>query len=151
MSNQKLKDNIIPILQNLIFNKTENVNISILTKDLNPISSKAEHLKEKAKKRHLKLNSIFANYKTKFSIFFSDFPFDFDLHDRSIATNFSFLECGKGFNLIPYKASNSQIISETIFDKYTYNRLKNINKNQLEYIDKLKKLETSKFKMFPDK
>ena len=60
------------------------------------------------------------------------------------------IDCGEGFNLIPYTASNSQIISETIFDKYTYNRLKNIRKNQLEYIKKLNKLETSKFKMYPE-
>jgi len=149
-SNQKIVDNIIPILKNMVSVEKENINISILTKDLNTIQSGENYKKENAKKRHSNLNSIFANYKTKFSIILSDFPFNFVLHDRNIATNFSLIDCGEGFNLVPHKASNSQIISETIFDKYTYNRLKNIRKNQFEYIEKLKRLETLKFKMYPE-
>ena len=68
----------------MVSNNIENINISILTKDLNPIKQEEKYKKEKAKKRHLKLNSVFANYKTKFSIFISDFPFDFVLHDRNV-------------------------------------------------------------------
>ena len=41
-------------------------------------------------------------------------------------------------------------ISETIFDKYTYKRLGTIQKAQKEYFYKLKKLETDKFKMYPE-
>lgn len=148
-TNQKMTDNIIPILRNLVSNK--NINISILTKDLNPIKPEEKYKKEKAKKRHGKLKTAFADYKANFSIYISDFPFDFVVHDRNIATNFSLMDCGEGFNLIPYKASNSQIISETIFDKYTYKRLKNIKKQQTEYIEKLRRLETLKFKMYPEK
>ena len=149
-SNQKMEDNIIPILRNLVSGKKENINISILTKVFYPINSEAKYIKEKAKKRHSKLNSVFANYRIKFLIILSNFPFPFVLHDRNISTNFSLIDCGEGFNLIPYKASNSQIISETIFDKYTYDRLKNIRKKQTEYINKLKNLETSKFTMYPE-
>ncbi len=146
---QKIEENIIPILKNLISDKKENINISILTKELNPIKPEDKYKREKAKKRYGKLNSIFSNYKAKFFIILSDFPSDFVLHDRNISTNFSLIDCGEGFNLMPYKASNSQIISETIFDKYTYNRLKNIKKKQFDYIEKLKKLDTVKFKMYP--
>ena len=110
-SNQKIEDNIIPILKNLIHSKNEKIDISILTKELNPIKPEDKYKKEKAKKRYGKLNSSFANYKTKFSIILNDFPYNFVLHDRNIATNFSLLDCGEGFNLVPYKASNSQIIS----------------------------------------
>ena len=148
-TNQKMTDNIIPILKNLVSDK--NKNISIFTKDLNPIKPEEKYKKEKAKKRHAKLMTAFATYEAKFSIYISDFPFDFVIHDRNIATNFSLMDCGEGFNLIPYKASNSQIISETIFNKYTYKRLKNIQKQQTKYIQKLNRLETLKFKMYPEK
>ena len=74
-------------------------------------------------------------------------PFDF--HDRIIQTNYSLTECGKGFNLSHSKKSNSQIISESIFDKYTYNRLKNHRKMQADYFKKLDSTETLKFKMYP--
>ena len=60
------------------------------------------------------------------------------------------MECGKGFNIIPAKPSNSQIISRTIFEKYTYNRLNRIQKNQKKYIDKLVQLDTLKFKLYPE-
>ena len=150
-TNQKIDDNIIPILKNLIFDEQRNIQISILTKKLVPINQEDKYKKEKAKKLHGKLNRIFANFKTKFSIILSDFSSDFKLHDRNIATNFSLIDCGEGFNLMPYKASNSQIVSESIFEKYTYNRLKNIRKNQKEYIEKLIKSETIQFKMFPEK
>lgn len=148
-TNQKMTDNIIPILKNLVSDK--NKNISIFTKDLNPIKPEEKYKKEKAKKRHVKLMTAFDTYEANFSIYISDFPFDFVIHDRNIATNFSLMDCGEGFNLIPYKASNSQIISETIFNKYTYKRLKNIQKQQTKYIQKLNRLETLKFKMYPEK
>ena len=148
-SNQKMEKNIIPILCYLINKKKEKISISIFTKEVNPIKPDDEHKKEKANKRLTKLNSVFAQYRTKFSIIFTDYPFDFDFHDRHITTNFSLLECGKGFNLIPYKASNSRITSETIFDKDTYKRLGNITKYQNKYIRKIKKLDV-KYKMYPE-
>ena len=45
--------------------------------------------------------------------------------------------------------SNSQIISETIFEKYTYNRLNSILRLQNKYIEKLNKLETLEFTQYP--
>ena len=59
------------------------------------------------------------------------------------------MDSGVGFNLMPMKKSDSQIISETIFEKYTYDRLKNLTKIQTAYLLKLKRLETLDFKMFP--
>jgi hypothetical protein len=147
---QKIKDNMIPLLQKMVLNKEKEISIEIFTKDLNAISDSAAHKEEKARKRYEKLNSVFAAYKTKFSIILNDFPIiDHKLHDRYIATNFSLMDCGEGFNLMPHKKSDSQIISETIFEKYTYDRLKNITKIQTAYLLKLKGLETVKFKMFP--
>lgn len=147
--NQKIDDNLIPVLKSFFSDKKAEIKIDILTKELNAISSSDNHKKEKAKKIITKLNRVFASSKAKFSIIMNDFPSQFVMHDRSIATNFSLLECGEGFNLIPFKASNSEIRSETIFDKYTYMRLKNIQQKQKEYTNKLKALDTIKFKMYP--
>ena len=147
---QKISDNIVPLLQKMVLNKDGEISINIFTKDLNPISDSAFHKEEKAKKRYEKLNSVFAASKTKFTIILNDFPIiDYKLHDRYIATNFSLMDCGMGFNLMPNHTSDSQIISETIFEKYTYDRLKNLTKIQSAYLLKLKGLETLKFKMYP--
>ena len=146
---QKMDENVFPLLKNVFFDKENKIKISFFTKELNPISKNDKHIKEKAKKRYNKLNSAFANFDTTFSIILTDLSSGFDFHDRIIMTNFSILESGKGFNLIPFKKSNSQIISRTIFDKYTYKRLNNLQLKYSEYLNKLNNLETLKFKMYP--
>ena len=148
-SGQKVNDNIIPILEALTFSKTGEINIDIFTKELNPISNTEEHKKEKAKKKYQLLNRFFSKQKLKFKIVMSDVENDNDFHDRVIQTNFSLLESGKGFNLSHAKKSNSQITSETIFEKYTYNRLKSHKRMQKAYRDKLERLDTMKFKIYP--
>lgn len=150
-TNQKTDQNIIPILKELTKNKESQVEVSFFTKDLSPISNQPKHIKEKAKKTIRNLNSTLTNCKMKFKIVSTSFDSRsrIDFHDRNIATNFSILDSGKGFNLIPHKVANSQIISETIFDKYTYNRLNNIFRLQKKYIENLKTLETLEFKQYP--
>jgi hypothetical protein len=49
----------------------------------------------------------------------------FKPHDRLLYTNFYLIDCPIGFNFKANTVSNSQIIIETIFDKYTYKRMKN--------------------------
>ncbi|WP_395052676.1 hypothetical protein [Flavobacterium sp.] len=61
-----------------------------------------------------------------------------DFHDRVIISNFQLIECGKGFNLIPHKPSNSQIISSTIFELYTYKRMLNLKKAYSNHYEKMK-------------
>jgi hypothetical protein len=146
---QKMEENIIPILKKLSDACLNNISITFFTKELKPISNQAKYIREKAKKRIKKFNSLFANINVKFKIINSSLNFGVDLHDRNIATNFSLLDSGKGLNLIPYKNSNSQIISETIFEKYTYNRLNSILRQQNKYIEKLNKLETLEFTQYP--
>lgn len=46
-------------------------------------------------------------------------------HDRLLYSNHYIIDCAIGFNFNPRVVSNSQIIIETIFEKYTYNRLRN--------------------------
>lgn len=147
---QRIQDNIEGVLNVLLSDSIDKTDVVFFTEDLNPNRpGRSEQIREKAKKRYKYLNRVFANYNVKFSIINTAEDRDFDHHDRLITTNFSILESGKGFNLLPYKRSNSQIISETIFDKYTYKRLKNIISNQEKYINKLTELETSNFKMYP--
>lgn len=147
---QKMNDNIIQILKILLNNKKKNIKIDILTKELNPISSKEEHKKEKAKKRYKVLEDVFGNQKNKFSIIMDDSELNrYDFHDRIIQTNFSLTECGKGFNLSRSKISNSKIESETIFDKFTYDRLRRHQIMQEEYIERLKTSPKEIFKIYP--
>jgi hypothetical protein len=146
---QKMEENIIPILKKISDPCLNNISITFFTKELKPISNQAKYIREKAKKRITKFNSLFANINVKFKIINSSLNLGIDLHDRNIATNFSLLDSGKGLNLIPYKNSNSQIISETIFEKYTYNRLNSILRQQNKYIEKLNKLETLEFTQYP--
>lgn len=54
-------------------------------------------------------------------------------HDRYILSKFQLIECGKGFNLMPHTPSNSQIFSTTIFDFYSYKRIKNLKKAHDEH------------------
>lgn len=72
------------------------------------------------------------------------------MHDRVIATNFSLMDAGLGFNLLPYKTTNSQIISETIFDKYTYRRLNSLIEKQNQYIKDISEVSDDEFKMFEE-
>jgi hypothetical protein len=62
-------------------------------------------------------------------------------HDRLLYSNFYIIDCAIGFNFNSNIKSNSQIIIETIFEKYTYNRLR----NHLRAMEKhLHSLETEK-------
>lgn len=149
---QKIDQNCIPMLEQILDKEQEKIQVSFLTSDLNPIKNESKYIKEKAKKRLSILNRVLSRFNAKYKIISTDFDkqLGFDFHDRCILTNFSILDCGKGFNLIPYnKTSNSQIISETIFEKYTYKRLNNLVRMTNTYANKLSKLETSEFKQFP--
>jgi hypothetical protein len=69
---------------------------------------------------------------------------NFKFHDRLLYTNFYIIDCAIGFNFDIEKQSNSQIIIETIFEKYSYKRLKNHSK-KMDDIFKLLKNEDDKF------
>lgn len=161
-SNQKINKNLVPFLQNLLEDKNKsNISLTILTYNLGQDKNSSTNFfkaeKEKAKRKIQLLNSKFALYKVDFSIVKmpKDFLSDFEFHDRLVYTNYSILEVGKGFNLSKNfeksgHRSNSQILSETIFDKYTYNRIKNHLKMMSEYLIKLKNFETYDLKYYPE-
>lgn len=150
-TNQKMDKNIIQMLKYFLNNRTEEVYIKILTKDFNPPQATNDKLIiESAYKRHQRLNSALANYSKKLLTVNNEHSRNFELHDRIITTNFLMIDSGKGFNLIPHKPSNSQIVVETIFNRYTYKRMRNHQKKQKEYLHKLSKLNTIKFKSIPE-
>lgn len=136
---QLLDKNLIPLFKNLLIDR-EGVNVKILTKDLNHKVKTKENMLKEAEQRLKLLYRNFADFKCKFRIINNDYNggLGYDFHDRMICFNFHIIESGKGFNLIPHKTSNSQITSETIFDLYTYKRMKNLNRNFEKYFEKIK-------------
>jgi hypothetical protein len=70
------------------------------------------------------------------------------LHGRYINTNFSILVCADGFNLMPNNIiSNEEIISETIFNYFTYKRLNRVIEAQENHVKYIKTLDSKGFKM----
>lgn len=150
-TDQKMDKNVICILKHFLRDRGEKINVKVLTKDFNaPQAASDDMIKDTAHKRHNRLNSALANFSKEIFTINNEFSREFDLHDRTIFSNFLMIDSGKGFNLIPHKPSNSQIIVESIFNRYTYNRMRNHNKNHHKYLEKLKMLETSKFKYVPE-
>ena len=154
--NQKMVDNIIPIMQKMLSNNNIECNVTVYTKDLGEDKNKEENLakKEKAKKRIKALKSVTPDKKINFVIVSSNSNIisEIVLHDRNIQTNFSMMDSGVGFNLLPWKDSNSQMISETIFDKYTYDRMRRINSKIVKSCEKYRsgKKQTSGFMRYPE-
>jgi len=150
-NNQGIKYNLIPILKNFICDTQRNIKITILTTEILNKKFSDDQVRNKVKTIYTDLNRVFANYNVKFSIFKIDANTKFNFHDRTIFTNFSILESGVGFDL-KKKKSNSQIISETIFNKYTYNRLRRNRDEQISHINKLRSgsYNSINFYMYPE-
>ena len=147
---QKVDDNLIPLFRTILNEDSSKITTFIYTKDLNPIRNEPEKIKEKARKIYNKLNREFAKCAVSYKIISSSYGFNINLHDRILLTNFMTVDCGLGFNLMPWKKSNSQIIFDTIFDKYTYKRMHGLKKDYNEYELHLRKIETLNFKYYPD-
>ncbi|AIY12553.1 hypothetical protein [Cellulophaga baltica] len=147
-SGAKIRNNLFSIIKALLENRDlDVVDFKIFTKDLNPLRpGTPDQIIKASKERLALLNSYFARYKMKVQIVNNSLKSEFDFHDRFLLSNYFFIDCPRGFNLMPYKVSNSQIITQTIFDKYSYNRLKNLNKMHCDYLASLENLETLSFK-----
>lgn len=151
-ANQKMDENIISFLKVILRGKADQeIKIDIYTKNVGELSPGTdEQIRETTKNRYRKLNSGLANFKKKTRIINNNLrPSTFDFHDRTFLSNFFSIDSGKGFNLLPHKNSNSQILVESIFERYTYKRIKNLFKMHNEYLETIERLETFKFKCFP--
>lgn len=146
----KINNNIIPLLKNLMPEKSGS-KVSICTKVFPVQPLTIDKVTEFVKKAYLKLNSVFSDRKVKFKIISIDEALQFPrkFHDRMLISNFYKIECGLGFSLIPYHPNNSQITVDSIFDKFTYDRIKSLMKVHKEYDHHLKNLESLIFKSYP--
>lgn len=143
---QEMDKNIIQLLKCFLRDRKEKIDIKVLSKVFNKDESDNEDEKRmNAKNRHGRLHSSLANYKKEIETINSNHCEAYDFHDRVISSNFFMIDSGKGFNLIPHTPSNSQIIVESIFNKYTYKRLKNHLKMQDEYLKYLRGLPPDNF------
>ncbi len=150
-SNQLVEKNIYKIIYYFLQRNSVNLPIMIFTKDFGlPRNSTDQQIKNSAE---LSLNALKTKFTAEnlcFSIYNLEHAGSFDFHDRIIMHNFLMIECGKGFNLIPHKSSNSQINALTVFDLYTYKRMKNLKREYNKLVNKLENnmggYQTLKFK-----
>lgn len=143
-----ISQNLNSIINNL-FKQRSNSNVSfhIFTKDLNPKRPGTdEQIKNEARTKKVALLNYFNKYGLSFQIINNDLKRGYDFHDRILLSNYFLIDCPRGFNLIPYKQSNSQISIETIFDKYSYKRICNLKEMHKKYMKSLDNLETVRFK-----
>jgi hypothetical protein len=127
-SGQRLKDNLIPLLKENLDEK-HFYSIFIITVVDAEIDKKLRQI-----------YSSLGNYKVKIYVFnrISEIE-NIVLHDRILYSNYTITDSGKGFNLNSLKPVNSQILSASLFDKYTYKRFNNHLKELKTYIAKLEK------------
>ncbi len=131
-SDKKIKDNLIPLLkENLDKNREYKVFIFAKITDNEDINRKLKFI-----------NSQLANYNAKIYVFNIEKTIEkFSLHDRYIYSNYTITESGIGFNISTKKPNNSQVLSTSIFENYTYKRI-NSHLNELKkYVQKLEKFE----------
>jgi hypothetical protein len=147
---RNIKENLIPLIASFVNSEKEKITIDLLVKGIGFKTATEEKKKEFAKKQHGKLNSKFSKL-INLKIYLSNLISDIDLHDRTVVTNFSILDSGVGFSVVGRKRSNSQMISESIFEKYTYDRLRGLRAYQQKYINKLESdtFQSTKFYKYP--
>lgn len=147
---RNIKENLIPLVASFVQKKKEKIVIDLLVKEVGFKSATEEKKREFAENYHRKLNSKFSKL-INLKIYLSNLISSIDLHDRTVITNYSILDSGVGFSLVGRKVSNSQMISESIFDKYTYDRLRRLKAYQQKYITKLKSntFQSTKFYKYP--
>jgi hypothetical protein len=147
---RNIKENLIPLIASFVNSEKEKITIDLLVKGIGFKTATEEKKKEFAEKQHRKLNSKFSKL-INLKIYLSNLISDIDLHDRTVVTNFSILDSGVGFSVVGRKRSNSQMISESIFEKYTYDRLRGLRAYQQKYINKLESdtFQSTKFYKYP--
>lgn len=129
-SQQEIRNNLIPLLKENL-NKDHHYLAFIFT-DVGDDKSLADKLQ--------KIHSALADYNVKLFVFNRLKQIThLDFHDRIIYSNYTISESGIGFNLTHFKRANSQLISSSIFEKYTYKRFCIHFSELATYISKLEK------------
>jgi hypothetical protein len=152
MEESLIKNNLIPLLQNFLTGQKIKPALIILT-------DKIQHNRERGKTEK-------ETVITKYSILMEEFNSQIsslciaknkvyqeilEQHDRFLYTPFTICSIGKGFSIFPLKHSTSRIEQNSIFDKFSYNELKNHNLGLKDKYDKLSKLDVieSNLKIYP--
>lgn len=164
--NQKIKENLGLFLNQILFSR-ENITIDIYTstfiqKKKNEKGPTIEEIYLDVEEKWNLLNSkisnnkigIISNLEEKEEKEKKIYLKKMDFHDRIMYFNYLVIDSTKGFNLFPHIPSNSQIIFETIFNKYTYDRIINHNNLIIEHnkfiIQKHKEDKDKHFLFFPN-
>jgi hypothetical protein len=152
---QRINDNLIPLLKEILSNHRSKVVLTIYTDEVMNEEERKKRLSEIecVKKRHQFIQSTLSKSIDSLCILKSSYFKDkYDQHDRFIYTPFCMVSVGKGFNLFPMKLGNSSIVCSSIFKKATYNMLKNHCNNLRNTTDKLINLEviTTNLKIYPN-
>jgi hypothetical protein len=125
--NQKITENLIPLLSNLLDGQTTRLPLYIYTSEiLNSYEVKQNIKIEKAiKKRYNLLLSRLSKYVNQVVFIESNVSKKvYYQHDRYLYTSYGLISVGEGFNLFPLTPSNSSVICSTIFDKGTFKKHK---------------------------
>jgi hypothetical protein len=130
---QKMDKNIIPLLNVLLSANEIHKKVIVYTKldyqkDTKITESKHTHINSKLASKAFSL-AIF-NLEEKHLA-------ELDLHDRLLYSSFFVIEVGKGFNLVGSKRSTSKLETATIFEKFTYDRIRRHSKVLENYANKL--------------
>ena len=134
---QKIDDNLIPIFQNILNDKSNSI-VHIFTKDFRVKPDVSEKRKEKAKKVYKRLKKNCLN-NNEFVIYSKEYMPNSGmvLHGRTIVSHYFKIYSPKGLNLIPFKKSNEIFRVMTIFDKRTYIEIKEELKIYNDWLTKL--------------
>lgn len=152
--NQKITDNLIPLISNLLKEQTTRSPLYIFTSEVMN-SFEVKHnikLEEAIKKRYSLLLSRLSKFVNQVVFIESNVSKkEYYQHDRYLYTSFGLISVGEGFNLFPLTPSNSSVILSTIFEKGTFKKykshlkkLENISSPNLQNDEK-----NYKFKIYP--
>ena len=153
--NQKITENLIPLISNLLEGQTTRSPLYIYTSEvINSNEVKQNITLEKAiKKRYNLLLSRLSKYVNQVVFIESNVSKkEYYQHDRYLYTSYGLISVGEGFNLLPLTPSNSSVVFSTVFDKGTFKKHKAhlkklgvISSSVFEDNDKI-----YKFKLYPD-
>lgn len=159
---QRIEDNLIPALDNLVPQKHEGTLDVLIVSEKIQSNVKSIDISTKAKEIHDQLIKYFEKYPSiefKFKILIHDKTFHpedgMEIHDRIIFTNYYTLTCGVGFNLFngrKRKCVNSEVQIRFNFQPYEMQKYPRHLISLKKYIAKVLRTEVvpGRFKFYPD-
>lgn len=153
--NQKITDNLIPLINNLLKEQKSRSPLYIYTSEvINSYEEKQSiRIQTAIKKRYNLLLTRLSKYINKLVIIESNvLKKEYYQHDRYLYTSFGLISIGEGFNLFPLTPSNSTVVLTTIFEKGTYKKYKSHLKKLNNITKSLfnEEINNYKFKIYPE-